>query len=296
MLTAQSIGLGGARLEFALDREADLQGHGRHQHDQKGADRWIDHLAGNRLADLASAVDHGLLAKVDWDGPTLFLTVADAHLLTAQAAKHAALEQGGPFSNRPRPTFEAEVSSVVGESNLIGLEAFPVDVSAVLVGDHELPVGHRQLDLGDTAVRSMARACSAIEEGAGISRIVQDLSNAGMARRRPKQLALVWFFAETPRKQDALVEEESDRSYRASGALERIEDQPKRPLHLYVGVEVEASIGAVGQTHRRADLKHAAPSLLSWPPRMRALRICSSASLIVPFKPNNNLSLKQAGS
>ena len=79
MLTAQSIGLGGARLEFALDREADLQGHGRHQLDQKGADRWIDHLAGNRLADLASAADHGLLAKVDWDGPTLFPTVADAH-------------------------------------------------------------------------------------------------------------------------------------------------------------------------------------------------------------------------
>ena len=83
-----------------------------------------------------------------------------------------------------------------------------------------------------------------------------------MARRRPKQLALVGFFAEPPRKQDALVEEESDRSYRASGALERIEDQPKRPLHLDVGVEVEASIGAVGQTHRRADLELAAPSFV----------------------------------
>ena len=57
-------------------------------------------------------------------------------------------------------------------------------------------------------------------------------------RGGPKQLALVWFFAEPPRKQDALVEEELDRSYRASGALERIEDQPERPLHLYVGVEV----------------------------------------------------------
>ena len=45
------------------------------------------------------------------------------------------------------------------------------------------------------------------------------------------------------RKQDALVQEESDCSYRASGALKSIEDQTKRPLHLDVGVEVEASIG-----------------------------------------------------
>ena len=59
-----------------------------------------------------------------------------------------------------------------------------------------------------------------------------------------------------------MVQEESDRSYRASGALKSIEDQTKRPLHLDVGVEVEASIGAVDQTHRRADLKLAAASLI----------------------------------
>jgi hypothetical protein len=32
---------------------------------------------------------------------------------------------------------------------------------------------------------TVARACSAIDEGAGISRIVQHLQNAGMAGRRP---------------------------------------------------------------------------------------------------------------
>ena len=31
----------------------------------------------------------------------MFLAVADAHSLAAQAAKHAALEQGGSLSNRP---------------------------------------------------------------------------------------------------------------------------------------------------------------------------------------------------
>jgi DNA invertase Pin-like site-specific DNA recombinase len=46
-------------------------------------------------------------------------------------------------------------------------------------------IGHRHFDLGDTAVRSVARACSAIDEGAGISRIVQNLQNAGMAGRSP---------------------------------------------------------------------------------------------------------------
>ena len=33
-------------------------------------------------------------------------------------------------------------------------------------------------------------------------------------------------------------------------------------LHLDVGIEVEASVGAVDQTHRRADLELAAPSLV----------------------------------
>ena len=54
MLAAQGIGLGGARLEFALNREADLQGHRRHQLEQKRADRRIDNLAWHRLADLAA--------------------------------------------------------------------------------------------------------------------------------------------------------------------------------------------------------------------------------------------------
>ena len=45
----------------------------------------------------------------------MFLAVVDPHAFAAEAAKHAALEQGGPLSNRPRPTFEAEGSSVVGE-------------------------------------------------------------------------------------------------------------------------------------------------------------------------------------
>jgi hypothetical protein len=45
VLTAQSFRFGGARLKFALDREANLNGHRRHQLDQKRADRRIDHLA-----------------------------------------------------------------------------------------------------------------------------------------------------------------------------------------------------------------------------------------------------------
>ena len=96
------------------------------------------------------------------------------------------------------------------------------------------------LDHGGAAVGQVARARSAIDEGAGIARIVQHLQNAGVLRRRPEQFALVRPCAQPPREQDALLPEESDRLDRAAGALEGLEHQADGALHLGVGIEVEA--------------------------------------------------------
>jgi hypothetical protein len=59
----------------------------------------------------------------------MFLVIVDAHASPAEAAKHAALEQGGSFANRSRSALNAVGLGVVGETNLVRLEALPVDLS-----------------------------------------------------------------------------------------------------------------------------------------------------------------------
>ena len=55
-LGAPQIGLSGARGEFVLDLQRDVQGERRHQLDQQRADRPVDNAAGYGLAILRAAV------------------------------------------------------------------------------------------------------------------------------------------------------------------------------------------------------------------------------------------------
>jgi hypothetical protein len=115
----------------------------------------------------------------------MFLAILDTHASATEAAKHAALEQGGSLANRSRTTLHAVGPSIVGETDLVCLETLPIDVSTVVVGEDELPVIHRHLDLGHTSARSAAATCSAVDESAGIPGIMQNLENAGMTGRSP---------------------------------------------------------------------------------------------------------------
>jgi hypothetical protein len=100
MLAAQGVGLGGAFLQFALNREGDLQSHRRHQLDQQCADRGIDDFARHRLANLSSLADGVLFADVSHDRLTVFQAVANAHSLSTDAAQDAALKQARSLSHR----------------------------------------------------------------------------------------------------------------------------------------------------------------------------------------------------
>src|SRR5208337_4212146 len=153
MLTAQSVSLRGSGFDLVLDRKADLQRHRRHQFNQQRTDRRVDDLAGNRLADLSALAGRCLLANISWNGLTTLLAVVDTHTFAAEAAKHAALEQGGPFANRSRPALHAVGLGIAGETGLVRLETLPVNVSTMVVREDELPVIHLHLDLGHTSVR-----------------------------------------------------------------------------------------------------------------------------------------------
>jgi hypothetical protein len=82
-------------------------------------------------------------------------------------------------------------TGIVSELLLVCLEAIPLDVAVVDTRHYELPLRPRHCGHGGTAVGTMTGACSAIDEGASVTRIVQYLENARMLRKSPQKFAFV---------------------------------------------------------------------------------------------------------
>ncbi len=72
-----------------------------------------------------------------------------------------------------------------------------------------------------------------------------------MAGRGPSELALVRPLAQTSREQDALIQKVAYCAHGAAGALEGVEYQPDRGLHLSVGIEVDGAVGPANQAYGR---------------------------------------------
>ena len=192
----------------------------------------------------------------------MLLAVVHAHALAAQATQHATLQQRRSLARRPRPPLATEGAGVVGEPPLIGLEAVPVDVALVHARHDELPFRPGDLDDAGAAIGPVAYARAAIDECAGVARIVQHLQDARMLRRRPQEFTLVRPRPQSAREHQTLLPEEADCLDGASGPLEGLEDQTDGVLHLRVGIEADRSVGPVDQADRRAHLELAAPGLV----------------------------------
>ena len=174
--------------------------------------------------------------------------VMHTHALAAQATQHATLQQGRSLPRRSRPPLAAEGTGVIGEPTLIDLEAFPVDVALVHARHDELPFRPGNLDHGGAAVGQVAYARAAIDEGAGIARIVQHLQDACVLRWCPQEFTLVGSCAQAAWEQQALLPEEADRLDGASSPFEGLEHQTDGVLHLGIGIEADRSVGPVDQT------------------------------------------------
>jgi hypothetical protein len=108
----------------------------------------------------------------------------------------------------------------------------------------------------------MAYARSAIDEGAGIARIVEYLQDARMLWRRPHEFALVGARAQPTRERKALFTEEADGSDRASNPFEGIKHHTDGILYLGIGVEADRPVGLVDQSDRGAHLEFTASRLV----------------------------------
>src|SRR5271157_601927 len=86
-----------------------------------------------------------------------------------------------------------------------------------------------------------------------------------------------------------------DHRQTGASAFEGIEEHSHRRLHLGVRIQDDAIAGVMDEADRDHLLEFAAAGATQ-DARRRALSTWSSASLIAPFNPSNNLSLKLAGS
>jgi hypothetical protein len=75
-------------------------------------------------------------------------------------------------------------------------------------------------------------------QGAGVTRIVQNLENARMLRKSPQKFAFVGARTQPTREQYALLAEETNGLNRTAGAFKGLEDQADCALHFGVGIKI----------------------------------------------------------
>ncbi len=111
---------------------------------------------------------------------------------------------------------------------------------------------------------------TAVDEGAGISGVVQRAQHLAVIQCVPHQLTLVRALGTAVRKRQMLLTRGLDRGAGRAGAREGGEQPPQAMLHLPIGVEHERAIAVVDQPHGRAHLQLAAARLVQDP----ALQTC----------------------
>jgi len=183
------VGIVGASFELGLDAERDLQCERGDRVEQELADRLVDAASGDRQAAAAGGLDRLVVALVVGDQSVAALAVADGHAFAAAPAHDQPLQQRGSLARGTGGAFGAVCLGVVGERAEVVLVLLEGDVSQVRVEDQRCPLLAREHVEADLALGGLARAAPAIDERAGIARVVQHLQHAPVIQRHPRQLA-----------------------------------------------------------------------------------------------------------
>ena len=224
------------------------------------------------------------------------LVIAHGHPFPAATADDQSLQQGGAFRAGPAARRRRGLG-VLGEGAEVLLELLPGDVAGMGVRDQHDPLltGH-VWRVTVRRSRPAASRSSAVDERAGVARVVQRSQDPPVVQRHPGQLALVRPACAPGPGTAGLVVERLDHGAGRAGPGEGGEQVPDRVLHAGVGVEDDLAGGVVDQPDRERHRQLAAAGLgeltAAEPGRMK----CSSASLIVPLRPSRSRSLKWRGS
>ena len=122
------------------------------------------------------------------------------------------------------------------------------------IGNHKLPFRPGNLRRAVLAVRQEASADAAIDERAGVARVVQYLEDSRVGRSHPMQLALVQSLANAAGKPETLLAEQFRGLHRRSGPVEGLEDQTHRSLYFGVWIEDQNAVVPINQTDGRPHL------------------------------------------
>ena len=138
------------------------------------------------------------------------------------------------------PAEAARHSAALAEAALRAMPSSPTSATPPALGaekpDGRPPLARDGLD-GELAVGGLARAAAAVDEGAGVARVVQRAQDAPVAKRHPDELALALAATDADREAQTLaVEGLHDRARRAA-VLEGLKEVTERLLHALVGVE-----------------------------------------------------------
>jgi hypothetical protein len=171
---ADAVGVVGSGGELVGDGQRGLQGQRGDGVEEEPAHVGVDPGAGDGLADRFPVLDAVGLADVL--GHLAFAhVVAHGHPAAVLAADDQSLEQGGAFAGWAGAAVVAVGGGVGGQADLVGLELFPADVAGMGVGDQHRPLLARQDAGGHRAVSAAVIGAAAVEERAGVTRVVQHL-------------------------------------------------------------------------------------------------------------------------
>ena len=115
------------------------------------------------------------------------------------------------------------------------------------------------------AIDAPERMAAPVDEGAGISGVVQRAQHLAVIQCIPQQLTLVRALGTAVRKCQTLLTRGLDRGAGRAGAGEGGKQPPQAMLHLPIGVEHERAIAVVDQAHGRAHLELATARLVQDP-------------------------------
>ena len=204
-----------------------------------------------------------VLARVIHHQLPLTLVIAEAHPSAADAADHQALEQGRTLAGRALP---AVLSCCLGagvQRSQVVLILLPTDVPRMGVGDQGVPIFLRHRPDPGLPIGSLEDLHSTKDEGAGITRITQDLKGPAVAGRPPSQLAFVGAPAEAPREGQVVLVEVLHNGQGRTFPLVHLKEGAQGLLDLLVRVEDDVALHVVDQAHRQRHTQFASAGLVA---------------------------------
>ena len=194
--------------------------------------------------------------------------VSQAHPTGAPTTADNPLQQCVAFTRRAGPA-RIVATDIVRKLPSVRHELVPVEISRVGILETDRPIlrrdGHRPDPVAAGLPPQRVRASPAIDVGASIGRVLQDVDHAGAIRRSPDNVMGRRTVKRSHRKQQVSPAQISHDGLGAAQLPEFCEDQAQPLLHFLVRIEGDAAIAHVDQPGGKRQPQFTPRRLLAFP-------------------------------